>query len=60
MLAGVRNSLADDLLMAEVHTVEETDGEADFLAAGGQFRCGVNQFHVDWLNRLNGLNKLNE
>src|SRR6266487_169679 len=39
MLPRVRERLADDLLMAEVHAVEEADGEADFAVAGLKLGC---------------------
>ena len=41
VLAGVSNGLPDDLLMSEVHAVEETDREADFPAGGGKFFGGA-------------------
>src|SRR5206468_9150965 len=41
MLPGVRKRLANDLLMAEMHAVEEADGKADFFTAGFQLGAGV-------------------
>ena len=46
VLARVGDGLADDLLMAEVDAVKKADGQADFAAAGLQFICGMDDFHV--------------
>src|SRR5260221_12925390 len=45
VLTCIGNGLPDDLLMAEMHTVEKTDRKADFFAFGFQFACGVDDFH---------------
>src|SRR6185503_5812212 len=41
VLSAVGDGLADDLLMAEMHAVEEADGEADLFTAGLQLGGGV-------------------
>jgi hypothetical protein len=45
MLARVGDGLPDDLLVAEMHAVEKTNGEADLAAARFQFIRGVDDFH---------------
>src|ERR1035438_3106685 len=45
MLARVGQRLADDLLVAEMHAVKDTDGQADFVAARIQVVGGVDEFH---------------
>ncbi len=37
VLAGVRDGLPDDLLVAEMHAVKYADGQADFFSARLQF-----------------------
>jgi hypothetical protein len=56
MLARIRDSLPDDLLVAQVHAVKHANGQADLLAAMAQIFCGVDEFHegalnVKWLKR---------
>jgi hypothetical protein len=46
MLAGVGDGLPDDLLMAEMHAVKKTDGQADLAVAGFQLGGVMNQFHL--------------
>jgi hypothetical protein len=45
VLARIGNCLPDDLLVAEMHAVKKTDGEADLFAFGFQFVRGVDDFH---------------
>ena len=41
----IGDGLADDLLVAEMHTVEKTDGQADLAAARLEFVRGADDFH---------------
>jgi hypothetical protein len=45
MLAGVGNGLTDDLLVAKMHAIKHTNGQADLAAAITQVARGVNEFH---------------
>jgi hypothetical protein len=45
VLSGVGEGLPNDLLMSEVHTVEETDGQADLAASRVEFLRGVDDSH---------------
>ena len=45
VLARVRDRLADDLLMTEMHAIKHADGQADFPSARGKFSCSVDDFH---------------
>lgn len=45
VLAGVGERLPDDLLVAEVDAVEDTDGHADFARAGAEFGGGSEDGH---------------
>jgi hypothetical protein len=46
VLPGIRQRLSDDLLMPQMHTIEHTDGRADFAAASVQFPGRVNDVHA--------------
>jgi hypothetical protein len=53
MLAGVGDGLPDDLLVAEMHAVENADGQTDFAAAVAQFVCDADNFHLmEFLPRM--------
>ncbi|MEQ2010028.1 MAG: hypothetical protein ABMA26_24865 [Limisphaerales bacterium] len=45
VLAGVGKCLPDDLLVAEMHAVEDTDGHADLARAGAEFGGGGEDGH---------------
>jgi hypothetical protein len=47
MLPGIGNGLPDDLLMTEMHAVEDTDGNADPFTGGLQLKSSVEQFQAD-------------
>lgn len=52
MLSRIVNRLPDNLLVAQVDTIEKTNGKADLAAARAQFGGGVNEFHgevVKWV-----------
>ena len=47
MPLGIRNCLANDLLMAKVHPIEEAHGQADLAVPGLKFmRCADNMHAV--------------
>ena len=54
LLFGVGQGLADHLLVAEVHPIEDADGDADFARAGLQFPGSVDDFHRRHLNAERG------
>ncbi len=45
MLLRIRDGLADDLLVAEMDAVENSNGDADFKCAGFQFVGGADDIH---------------
>ena len=47
VLPGIGDGLPDDLLMAEMHAVEEPDGQADLAAAGFSSLAAVNDLHLN-------------
>jgi hypothetical protein len=46
MRARIGDGLPDDLLVAKMHAVEKTDGQADLAPIRLQLTCGVDDFHA--------------
>ena len=58
VLARIGEGLPDDLLVAEMHAVEEADGQADLAAARLQFIGGVDDLHGNYqLHRFLQMNR---
>jgi cell shape-determining protein MreC len=45
VLAGIGNSLPDDLLVAKMHAIKKPNRKADFAVARLQFIGGMDDFH---------------
>ena len=53
VLTRIGNRLTNDLLVAQMNSIEKTDGQADFAAGGLEFGGSVDGAHPKGLNGLN-------
>ena len=52
MATRIRHCLPDDLLVAEMHAIENANGHADFALAIAKVVCGADDFHKFFSHRF--------